>query len=44
MELAQHGIVVLDELDKLASKGKGHSEVGNKGVQHRLLKIIEGFF
>ena len=45
LELAQIGIVFIDEVDKLArQKNKEHytSNAGAEGVQHRLLKIIEG--
>ena len=40
----QRGIIVLDELDKLASKRNRHGgkDIGGEGVQQSLLKIVEG--
>lgn len=43
LEVAQNGIIYIDEIDKLASFGENaHRESYSKGVQQGLLKIVEG--
>jgi ATP-dependent Clp protease ATP-binding subunit ClpX len=43
VEQAERGIIVLDEVDKLAAAKVSHGkDVGGEGVQQALLKIIEG--
>ena len=40
----QHGIVFIDEIDKVAGRGGGHSgpDVSREGVQRDILPIVEG--
>lgn len=39
VERAEHGIIYIDEIDKLSASGR---EVGAKGVQQSLLMLVEG--
>ncbi|KAL4929219.1 putative ATP-dependent Clp protease [Aspergillus undulatus] len=43
VEQAERGIIVLDEMDKIAAAKVSHGkDVGGEGVQQALLKLIEG--
>ncbi|MBE6153134.1 MAG: AAA family ATPase [Firmicutes bacterium] len=42
IELAEKGILVIDEFDKLAEKDQTQSHVSREGVQRELLKILDG--
>jgi ATP-dependent Clp protease ATP-binding subunit ClpX len=39
---ARHGIVFIDEIDKLKASGSETQSTSGEGVQHALLKIMEG--
>ena len=39
---AEHGIVYIDEIDKLASRRRYGDQIGAEGVQQALLRLIEG--
>ena len=41
VELAEFGIIYIDEIDKLSSSGQGSKDVSGKGVQINLLKLME---
>ena len=43
VEKAEKGIIYIDEIDKIASGGKGHGpDVSREGVQRDILPIVEG--
>lgn len=41
VELAQYGIIYIDEIDKIASQGGQGKDVSGRGVQLNLLKLME---
>jgi ATP-dependent Clp protease ATP-binding subunit ClpX len=41
VELAQYGIIYLDEVDKIAAQGGAGKDVSGRGVQTTLLKLME---
>lgn len=41
LELAQYGIIYLDEVDKIAGQGGAGKDVSGRGVQTTLLKLME---
>lgn len=41
LDLAQYGIIFLDEVDKIASQSGGGKDVSGRGVQVNLLKLME---
>ena len=42
IELAEHGIIYLDEIDKIATQGdRGGRDVSGRGVQTTMLKLME---
>jgi len=41
VELAEYGIIYIDEIDKIASAGENNRDVSGRGVQINLLKLME---
>lgn len=41
VDLAEYGIIYIDEVDKIASDGRGGRDVSGRGVQTTLLKLME---
>lgn len=41
VKLAERGILIIDEIDKLSETNKSHSQINQKDVQEALLKILE---
>lgn len=41
VDLAEYGIIYIDEIDKIASEGGGGKDVSGRGVQINLLKLME---
>ena len=41
IDSAERGILIIDEVDKIAETDKGHSQVNQRSVQENLLKILE---
>lgn len=42
LEKAERGIIILDEIDKIASSNNSNSKIADEGVQNELLKLVEG--
>ena len=41
IDLAEHGILIIDEVDKISEVNKGSAQVNQRSVQESLLKILE---
>ena len=42
VDATEHGIIFIDEIDKIARRGSGENNVGTIAVQQELLRLMEG--